>query len=64
MNSTGELVDIMDAAFACAYLATPYAVAHGLPSSSLAAAATRSGSKPNFSWSAFRGAEAPKLSCR
>ena len=37
--------------------------AHGyfLPSSSCASATTRSGSKPNFCWSAFSGAEAPKV---
>src|SRR5262249_49695600 len=37
------------------------AVGHVLPRSSLADATTRSGWKPNFSWSAFRGAEAPKV---
>src|SRR5262249_46830030 len=36
-------------------------VAHDLPSSSLAAAATRPGSNPNFSCSAFSGAEAPNV---
>src|SRR6266545_6837105 len=37
------------------------AVAHCLPRSSLAHVATRSGSKPNFSWRAFMGAEAPNV---
>src|SRR5262249_61382275 len=36
-------------------------LAHDFPSSSLAAVATRSRSNPNFSCSAFSGAEAPKV---
>jgi hypothetical protein len=38
-------------------IGTPYL----LPSSSLAAAATWSGSKPNFLWSSLSGAEAPNV---
>src|SRR4029453_6035531 len=37
------------------------AVGHRGPRSSLTEVTMRSGSKPNFTWSAFRGAEAPKV---
>src|SRR2546428_5239482 len=35
--------------------------AYPLPNCALAAATTRSGSKPNFLWSSFNGAEAPNV---